>query len=112
MLMRRLDRLILPPPFADANLSIAPLARAVLEAGLDGAGAPQVTAPVPWLISVLKATGSPLPSRSATSYWTAPSRARSSPPFGVLSWPRPSPACMPSPQAWPAMPSSRVLSVE
>jgi len=53
----------LATPFADANLSIAPLARAVLEAGLDGAGAPQVTAPVPWLISVLKATGSPLPSR-------------------------------------------------
>ncbi len=49
--------------FADADLAVAPLARAVLEAGLDGAGAPQVTAPVPWLISVLKATGSSLPSR-------------------------------------------------
>lgn len=49
--------------FADADLAIAPLARAVLDAGLDGVGGPQVSAPVPWLISVLKATGSQLPAR-------------------------------------------------
>lgn len=49
--------------FSGDDLAIAPLARAVLEAGLDGAGGPQVNAPVPWLITVLKATGAVLPAR-------------------------------------------------
>lgn len=43
--------------FASSGLQNGALARAVLEAGLDGAGSPQVTAPVPWAIAALKATG-------------------------------------------------------
>ncbi|MEZ5243734.1 MAG: DUF1800 family protein [Acidimicrobiales bacterium] len=51
--------------FADNDLRIGPLSRAVLEAGLDGRSTPQVTAPVPWLVSVLKATGAELPGNTA-----------------------------------------------
>jgi uncharacterized protein (DUF1800 family) len=50
--------------FADNGLVVAPLARAILEAGLDGAGTPQVTAPVPWTVAALKATGAELPPRA------------------------------------------------
>jgi uncharacterized protein (DUF1800 family) len=49
--------------FAANELQSASLARAVLEVGLDGAGTPQVTAPVPWLIAAMKATGAELPAR-------------------------------------------------
>ncbi len=43
--------------FADADLEIRPLARAVLEAGLEGAGGAVVLEPWVWLIQVLRATG-------------------------------------------------------
>jgi len=43
--------------FSDASLEIAPLARAVLEAGLAGEGSAVVMAPVPWVVQTLRATG-------------------------------------------------------
>jgi len=49
--------------FASRGLAIAPLSRAILEAGLDGAGSPQVSAPLPWTIAALKATGAEPPPR-------------------------------------------------
>ncbi len=49
--------------FSAVGLQIAPLSRAVLEAGLDGACTPQVTAPVPWMVAALKATGATPPPR-------------------------------------------------
>jgi len=49
--------------FSAAGLQIAPLSRAVLEVGLDGAYTPQVTAPVPWMVAALKATGATPPPR-------------------------------------------------
>ena len=49
--------------FADHDLTIAPLGRAVLEAGLDGAGGPLVMAPVPWTVQILRATGATPPPR-------------------------------------------------
>lgn len=39
------------------GLQLRPLVRAVLEAGLDGAGGPVVLAPVPWFVQVLRALG-------------------------------------------------------
>jgi uncharacterized protein (DUF1800 family) len=50
--------------FATNDLQVGPMARAMLEAGLAGAGSPQVTAPVPWTIAALKATGADLPARA------------------------------------------------
>lgn len=50
--------------FATSGLQNGVLARAVLEAGLDGAGTPQVTPPVPWAIAALKATGAEPPARA------------------------------------------------
>ena len=49
--------------FATNGRRIAPMARAMLEAGIDGAGSPQVTAPVPWTIAALKATGADIAPR-------------------------------------------------
>jgi len=46
--------------FASASLDIAPLGRAVLDAGLAGESDPVVMAPVPWLVQVLRATGAVL----------------------------------------------------
>jgi uncharacterized protein (DUF1800 family) len=43
--------------FRDSGLQLRPLVRALLEAGLDGASAPLVTAPVPWFISAIRSTG-------------------------------------------------------
>ncbi len=43
--------------FADSSLEIAPLGRAVLEAGLAGEGTPLVMAPVPWIVQVMRSTG-------------------------------------------------------
>jgi len=43
--------------FAAASLEIAPLGRAVLEAGLSGRSVPIVLAPVPWLVQAIRATG-------------------------------------------------------
>jgi len=43
--------------FSAASLEIAPLGRAVLEAGLAGESAPLVLAPVPWLVQAIRATG-------------------------------------------------------
>ncbi|RMH77064.1 MAG: DUF1800 family protein, partial [Actinomyces sp.] len=43
--------------FGDAGLEIRPLARAVLEAGLDGAGGAVILEPWVWLVQVLRATG-------------------------------------------------------
>lgn len=42
------------------GLALRPLVRSTLEAGLDGAGGEVVLAPVPWLVQVLRATGTPL----------------------------------------------------
>ena len=43
--------------FADADLQIAPLVRAIVEAGLDGAGTTMFGAPVPWAAGAARATG-------------------------------------------------------
>lgn len=51
--------------FAENGLRVGPLARAVLQSGLDGASTPQVTAPVPWAIAALKATGATMAPRAA-----------------------------------------------
>jgi uncharacterized protein (DUF1800 family) len=50
--------------YSASGLDNGALARAVLEAGLDGACTPQVTAPVPWAIAALKATGAEPPPRA------------------------------------------------
>jgi len=49
--------------FAANDLTIGPLSRAVLEAGVSGACSPQVTAPLPWTVAALKATGATPPVR-------------------------------------------------
>lgn len=43
--------------FAEASLEIAPLGRAVLEAGLSGRSVPVVLAPVRWMVQAIRATG-------------------------------------------------------
>lgn len=43
--------------FVDADLRLAPLVRAILEAGLDGAGGAVLGAPVPWAAAARRATG-------------------------------------------------------
>jgi uncharacterized protein (DUF1800 family) len=43
--------------FAASGLQLLPLVRAIVEAGLDGASTPVVTAPVPWSIGMLRASG-------------------------------------------------------
>ena len=43
--------------FAEADLDIATLIRATLEAGVAGKATPTVLAPLPWLAQVVKATG-------------------------------------------------------
>lgn len=46
--------------FAAGGLQLRPLVRAILEAGLDGAGGALVQAPVPWLTSMVRATAAPV----------------------------------------------------
>jgi uncharacterized protein (DUF1800 family) len=46
--------------FAASGLQVRPLVRALLEAGLDGAGTPLVQAPVPWLVRMVRASGAPV----------------------------------------------------
>ncbi len=53
--------------FADSALEIAPLGRAVLEAGLAGEGAPVVLAPVPWLVQVMRSTGAAVEPRAVVA---------------------------------------------
>jgi uncharacterized protein (DUF1800 family) len=43
--------------FASSGLQIRPLVREIVEAGLDGASTPMVTAPVPWSVQMIRATG-------------------------------------------------------
>jgi len=50
-----LDRLA--AEFKASGLQIKPLVRSLLEAGLDGASAPMVMAPVPWLTGAIRALG-------------------------------------------------------
>ena len=50
--------------FAANDLDIRTLARSVLEAGIAGERTPQVTAPVPWAVAAIKATGANLPPRA------------------------------------------------
>jgi len=45
--------------FKAGGLQIRPLVRAVLEAGLDGASAPLIMAPVPWFSMATRSTGAP-----------------------------------------------------
>jgi len=50
--------------FAAASLEIAPLGRAVLEAGLAGESVPLVMSPVPWLVQVIRSTGADVEPRT------------------------------------------------
>ncbi len=50
--------------FEASSLNIAPLARAVLEAGVAGGGSAILMGPVPWLVQALKATGAELEPRA------------------------------------------------
>jgi uncharacterized protein (DUF1800 family) len=50
--------------FTAEDLRIDALVRAALEAGLDGASAPVVVAPVPWVVAAQRATGTTLPVRT------------------------------------------------
>ncbi len=50
--------------FAGADLDVTTLARAVLEAGVQGHGTPQIVAPVPWMVQALRATGADLEPRA------------------------------------------------
>jgi len=53
--------------FADSSLEIAPLGRAMLEAGLSGRSKPIVLAPVPWLIQISRATSAAITPRAMVS---------------------------------------------
>ncbi len=53
--------------FSDASLESAPLARAVLEAGLAGESVPIVMAPVPWLVQAVRSTSAVIEPRVAVA---------------------------------------------
>jgi uncharacterized protein (DUF1800 family) len=46
--------------FKAGGFQVRPLVRAILEAGLGGASAPLIMAPVPWFTSAVRASGAPL----------------------------------------------------
>ena len=74
--------------FRDNNLALAPLVRAILRAGLDGAGGELVLAPLPWLVAAQKALGVSLDTATAYRYLTAAGQAPLTPP-NVGGWPGP-----------------------
>lgn len=79
--------------FADGGLQVRPLVRAILEAGLDGAGGAVVQAPVPWLTSMVRATAAPvLPAVTAAG--------RSLEPAGQVPMMAPSVAGWPGGRSW------------
>lgn len=76
--------------FRAGDLEIRPLVRAILEAGADGAGSPMVWAPVPWLASMIRATGAPVPLERATVLAANQLRAAGQTPMdapNVAGWP-------------------------
>ena len=75
--------------FRDNGLAIAPLVRAILQAGLDGHGDDLVLAPVPWLMMMQRALGVRLDTRVAYSYLSGAGQAPLAPP-NVGGWPGPS----------------------
>ncbi|MFQ5556420.1 MAG: DUF1800 family protein [Acidimicrobiales bacterium] len=77
--------------FSGADLEVAPMARSVLEAGLDGAGGPLVLEPVPWLLQAEKATGAEPPVRARIGMLRAMGQVPGAPPNvggfpGVSTW--------------------------
>ena len=66
--------------FAAEGLELAPLVRAILLAGLDGAGSSVVTEPVSWAVSGLKATQAEFPDRGALGLLQATGQLPMAPP--------------------------------
>jgi uncharacterized protein (DUF1800 family) len=72
--------------FAADGYEIAPLVRAVLEAGLDGAGGEMIGAPFPWLVAALRASGARLPDQAKVGGAALLGQVPFSPP-NVAGWP-------------------------
>ena len=74
--------------FRAGGLQIAPLVRAILRAGADGAGRPLVLAPVPWLVAAQKSLGVRLPIATALNFCNLAGQQPLAPP-NVGGWPGP-----------------------
>ena len=85
------DRSLVPgfaKVFRENDLTIAPLVRAILRAGLDGKGGELVLSPLPWLIGAQKVLGVRLDVRIAYNYLSGAGQAVLTPP-NVGGWPGP-----------------------